>query len=234
VDEPRGVIIVGAGPQAKVAIDIFARSREHTVLGILDDDVSKTGSTVSTVQVLGTTAWGLEALPADVEFFVAIGGNAPRTRVAARLRDDRRRLANALHSSAVIASGVTIGINVLVCANAVVGVDTRLDDYAVVNTSASVDHESVVGEGAYLAPGVHTAGKTVIGREAFVGAGTIIGPGVTIGEAAIVGAGSLVLRDVPPRVIAWGRPAQVIRAVEGEVNWAALLGGAPHDSHSSA
>ena len=222
--EPRRIVIVGAGPQAKVAIDIF-QAAGRSVLGLLDDDPAKAGTSVRALPILGGVAWGLETLPDDIGYFVAIGGNTPRVRLADRLRSAGRRLVNAVHPSAVLAGGAVLGENVLVCAQGVVGVEAVLHDDSVVNTAATVDHESVIGTGAYLAPGVHTAGRVSVGREAFVGAATTIGPNVDIGEHAIVGAASLVLRDVPARVYAWGRPAAVVREVTSPVNWAALLGG---------
>jgi maltose O-acetyltransferase len=50
-----------------------------------------------------------------------------------------------------------------------------------------------------------------LGRNVWIGAGAIVGPGVTIGEDSVVGAGSVVLRDVPPRVVAAGNPCRVLR-----------------------
>ena len=38
-------------------------------------------------------------------------------------------------------------------------------------------------------------------------------PGVEIGEEAFVAAGALVTRDVPPRGVAIGAPARVVREV---------------------
>jgi acetyltransferase-like isoleucine patch superfamily enzyme len=52
---------------------------------------------------------------------------------------------------------------------------------------------------------------TRIGRRCFIGARSIILPGVTIGDESIVAAGSVVTRNVPPRTIVAGNPAQIIR-----------------------
>ena len=38
--------------------------------------------------------------------------------------------------------------------------------------------------------------------------------GVEIGERAVIGANSVVTRDIPPRTIAAGAPAKVIREIE--------------------
>jgi acetyltransferase-like isoleucine patch superfamily enzyme len=51
-------------------------------------------------------------------------------------------------------------------------------------------------------------------RGCWIGAGCIVLPGVTIGENAVVGAGSVIAKDIPPRVIAAGNPAKVVRSIE--------------------
>jgi acetyltransferase-like isoleucine patch superfamily enzyme len=48
-------------------------------------------------------------------------------------------------------------------------------------------------------------------RNCFIGARSIILAGVRIGENCVIGAGSVVTRDVPPRCIAAGNPARIIK-----------------------
>jgi len=62
--------------------------------------------------------------------------------------------------------------------------------------------------------GPEMAYPVVIGNRVWIGAGAIIGPGVTIGDDTTIGAGSVVLKDVPPNVVAAGNPCQVIRSLE--------------------
>jgi acetyltransferase-like isoleucine patch superfamily enzyme len=52
---------------------------------------------------------------------------------------------------------------------------------------------------------------TRIGQCCFIGGGSIIMPGIQIGDESVVGAGSVVTKDVPPRCIVAGNPAQIIR-----------------------
>jgi maltose O-acetyltransferase len=55
-------------------------------------------------------------------------------------------------------------------------------------------------------------GKPItIGNNVWLGGGAIVCPGVTIGENSVVGAGSVVVRDLPPNVVAVGNPARIVR-----------------------
>lgn len=60
-----------------------------------------------------------------------------------------------------------------------------------------------------------TGGPVRIGSNVWIGRGVFIGAGVTIGDGAVIGANSVVTRDIPPRVVAAGAPARVIRQMEG-------------------
>ncbi|MEW6447669.1 MAG: acyltransferase [Bacillota bacterium] len=51
----------------------------------------------------------------------------------------------------------------------------------------------------------------VIGNDVWIGARVIILPGVHVGDQAVIGAGAVVTKDVPPRAVACGVPARVVR-----------------------
>jgi maltose O-acetyltransferase len=59
--------------------------------------------------------------------------------------------------------------------------------------------------------GWEAAEPITIGDNVWLGGGAIVLPGVTIGSDSVVGAGAVVTRDLPPRVVAVGNPARVIR-----------------------
>ena len=60
-------------------------------------------------------------------------------------------------------------------------------------------------------PGAVLLGGAKVGRFAFVGANATVLLGHEVGEDAIVGAGAVVTRDLPPRCVAYGNPARVMR-----------------------
>lgn len=50
-----------------------------------------------------------------------------------------------------------------------------------------------------------------VGDHVWIGAQTLILGGVEIGNGVVIGAGSLVTKDIPPGVVAYGRPAIPVR-----------------------
>lgn len=55
------------------------------------------------------------------------------------------------------------------------------------------------------------ADPITIGANVWLGARVIVMPGVTIGDDSVIGIGSIVTRDIPPRSLAVGSPAKVVR-----------------------
>ncbi len=62
--------------------------------------------------------------------------------------------------------------------------------------------------------GFTSKGPVSIGSNCWFGVGCVVTSGVTIGERCVIGANSVVTHDLPPRVIAAGAPARVIREIE--------------------
>jgi maltose O-acetyltransferase len=58
-------------------------------------------------------------------------------------------------------------------------------------------------------------GDVKLGRNCWLGTGVTVLPGVTIGAHSVIMAGSTVVRDVPPRTVYGGVPAQYLR----HLNW---------------
>lgn len=58
---------------------------------------------------------------------------------------------------------------------------------------------------------IEAAEPIVIEDNVWLGGGVTVLPGVTIGHDSVVGAGSVVTKDIPPRSLAVGNPARVIR-----------------------
>jgi carbonic anhydrase/acetyltransferase-like protein (isoleucine patch superfamily) len=91
-----------------------------------------------------------------------------------------------------------------------VGANCSIQDNVVVHCSS--ENPGIIGNGVTVAHGaiVHAC---KIGDECLIGAGAIIFDGAIIGTHSIIGVGSVVLegRTIPPRSVAVGAPAKVMR-----------------------
>lgn len=96
---------------------------------------------------------------------------------------------------------ITIGDNVLIAAGVFI-----------------CDHtHQIVGEKAIRDQGITGIAPVAIGNGCWIGQNAVIMPGVAIGDGAVIGANSVVTKDVPPRTIAVGTPAKIIRAVDANI-----------------
>lgn len=206
------LVLIGAGGHGRVVLDILLSRGEHRVVGVLDADPALAGSKILGIDVLGPIQL-LEKLKRQHVrgAIVAIGDNRVRRGYLREVDASGIEAVNAIHPSAVVSPRATLGRNVVVCAGAVVCVDAKVADAAIINTRASVDHECVIGEAAHVAPGAILAGRVTVGAEAFVGMGASVIQCRSIGDGALVAAGAVVIRDVAPGSRVAGMPARPMR-----------------------
>ncbi len=201
------LVIVGAGGHAKVVVEVARAAGRFDVVGLIDPRPA--APRVLGVPVLG----GDEILPrlraeGVAWAFVALGGNAARQRIGGELRAAGFRLATLVHPSAVVMPSARVGEGVVVMARVAVSADARVEDLAILNTGAVVEHDNLIGAAAHIAPLAALAGNVRVGARALVGVGSAVRPGVSIGADAVVGAGSAVVSDVPAGAAVGGVPAR--------------------------
>ena len=114
--------------------------------------------------------------------------------------------------------------------------DVVLGERVRIQTGCYLTAFSVVEDDVFIGPGVFTYNDNAMGRHekgielkgallrraCRVGGGARILPGVEVGEEAFVATGSVVTRNVPPRTLVMGVPAQRVRDVGDEElieNW---------------
>lgn len=95
--------------------------------------------------------------------------------------------------------GVSISAHELVS----IGRDCNIGQYTIINDN---DYHDI--EDKFRTP---PSQPVVIEDRVWLGARVIVLKGVRIGADAVIGAGSVVTRDIPPRSIAVGMPAKVVR-----------------------
>jgi UDP-2-acetamido-3-amino-2,3-dideoxy-glucuronate N-acetyltransferase len=126
---------------------------------------------------------------------------------------------------------VAIGDDVVLGRGSYIENDTTIGAMTKIQADAYITAYSTLEEHVFIAPCVVTTNDNWMGRTeqrlsemrgptirrgARIGGGAILCPGIEIGEEAFVGAGAVVTKNVPPRVIAVGNPARVLRDVPAE------------------
>ena len=122
--------------------------------------------------------------------------------------------------SALIREHVTIGDNCIVGTQAILDGYIKVGSGSMIQSQCYVSQSVRIGKGVFIAPGcVFLDNKKIILGQGLDGAtiedyvrisaGTKVLPGVTIGKYALIGAGAVVTKDIPPKALAYGVPAEI-------------------------
>jgi acetyltransferase-like isoleucine patch superfamily enzyme len=154
---------------------------------------------------------------------VACDGRLPRVycrgqviigrRFVVRSRIARSEFGAALPNSLLqIGDGVFInqGVSIVAYCHIEIGDDAKIGEFASIYDT---DHHIVEpSRPTKYAP-------VIIGTNVWLGRGVMVLPGSKIGDHTVVAAGSIVKGDLPPRVLAAGIPAQVVRELDIPEGW---------------
>jgi sugar O-acyltransferase (sialic acid O-acetyltransferase NeuD family) len=208
------VLVLGAGGHGQVVADALhcaARcGAQAEPIGFLDDDPALEGALPLGLRVWGPLA-ALAATPHDA-LILGIGSNAVRKRLYLALAERGERFVSAIHPTAVIGSGATLGCGTVVCAGAVINTGAHIGANVIINSGAIVEHHNRVGDHAHIAPGARLGGDVRVGEGTLVGLGAIVLPQQQVGAWCIVGAGAVVLHPVGDKLTVAGVPARPLAA----------------------
>lgn len=201
------VVLIGYSGHAYVVADIVLRNG-GSMVGYCERE-EKTDNPYALPYLGPESSERAREIMRRYPFFVAIGDNAIRQRVAEQaLQAGARALTTIVHLSASISATAQLADGVLVAAGAVINPLASIGRGVICNSACVVEHECRVGDYAHIAPGAVLTGNVSVGDGAFVGANAVVRPGVRIGAGAIIGAGAVVLHDVPAGTIVVGNPAR--------------------------
>lgn len=155
----------------------------------------------------------------EIGFIVTIGNDKTCEKAKARreisefLIKQGLRPVKTIHHTAFVDKNVEIGEGIQILAGAKVISKTKIGNYCIINTGASVDHECILEDGSEVGPGAVLCGCVYIGENSWVGANATVLPRIKIGANSVVGAGAVVTKDIPSGVVVIGNPARELNKI---------------------
>ncbi len=106
-----------------------------------------------------------------------MGDNLKRKELSLKYYDN---LSNVISKTAYIGKSVQLGKGIFIAHNAHVGVMSKIEDFSIINTGASIDHECFLEKASFIAPNATLCGKVMVGENSFIGAGATVIPEIKI------------------------------------------------------
>ena len=232
----KNILIIGASGHAKVIIDIIEKQKKYKIFGLID-----------THKDIGETVFGYTVLGTEMDIpllmnqnnihggIIAIGDNWVRMQMKNRILSLCKgfKFLSAIHPKSILYRGIKIPVGVVIMAGVIVNADAQIGEFCILNTKASLGHDSVMHNFSSLASGVTTGGCLELGECSALSIGAIVIQNIKIGDYAIVGAGSLVIKDIGSYKVAFGNPAKEIRTRKPEEKYLNKVGYNNHESLSN-
>lgn len=209
----RKIAVYGAGGFAREVAWLISVLAEHVAVdmpGFIDD-----GDGPSSLHGKPVMSWRqFVSQHGDSSIIIAVGKPGTRRHIASKCREAGFSFSTVMHPSVQMSKFVQTGDGVVICCGCILTVDISIGDHVHVNLDCTIGHDVHIGEFSTLSPGVHVSGNVHIGKDVYVGTGASIINGTAeqpliIGDGAVIGAGACVTRNVEPKTLQAGVPAQL-------------------------
>lgn len=210
------IVIIGAGDHGRGTLEILLASRDDgrslEVVGFLDDVVSKHGTTVGGVPVLGGLDWLTPARCEDVRLIIGVADCARKRAIVERLATLPATFTSAIHPLAHLARGVSVSPGAVINAGVAIAYDSTVGPHTTINLNATIGHDCSIGRYSTVAPGANIAGHAKLEDGCDIGPNATIVRGVLVGEWSFVGPATVIVRDIAAGARMFGNPARMVPA----------------------
>ncbi len=150
------LLIIGANGHGKVVADIALKMSKWKKVAFLDDSESIKMS--MGLEVVGNLL-DVNKFIEDFDIIVGIGNNRIREKLQDDLEEKGASVPTLIHPSAIIGEQVELSHGTVVMAGAVINCCSKIGKGCIINTSVTIDHDSVIEDYAHISPGANLAGS---------------------------------------------------------------------------
>ena len=205
----KNIVIYGASGHAKMIVDIVLKNNDYNLVGFIDS-YKPMNSKVYGHNIVGN----LDTISAVIKTFniegivIGIGDNDLRLNIYRSIK----KIASSIefvpivHPSAILAEDILVPEGTVLMAGSIVNANAKLGKFCILNTKASLGHDSVMSDFSSLSSGVTIAGNVSIGFCTSICIGASVSQGITIGDHTVIGGASLVLKSIGDFKLAYGVP----------------------------
>lgn len=205
------LLLIGASGLAREVLACVREDGQFDVIGVLDDDESKTGSALDGAPIMGPASHALRYPEARV--VICIGAGKGREKIVARLAGlgfPGYRFGTVVDPSVRVPCCCDVGPGSILLGHVTLTAGITVGSHVVMMPGVTLTHDDVVEDFATLAAGVSLGGGVRIGRAAYLGMNSCVREGITVGAGSRVGMGAAVLADVPDGETWAGVPARIL------------------------
>lgn len=207
------LLIIGAGGHA-VSVANLALALGYRIRAFVD--AARAGQSLLGISIIADVRQLANVSETDCQPLacaIAIGDNSVREQVYKKLNGVSPALyfPALIHPSAVISHASDIGAGSVCMPGAIVGPNSRIGRFCILNTRASIDHDCSMADFSSLAPAAVTGGRVAIGERSAICIGAIVRHGVSVGQDCVLGAASYLHHSLEDYWLAYGTPAKPVR-----------------------
>lgn len=205
------MLIIGAKGHAKEIIEILRENDIYNNLFFFDNISKNKDTHLYEYPILKSFLEVEKLFEVERNFTLGLGIPKVRNKLTQQILEKGGVFTSLISSKALVSKNVKFGLGVNIMPFASIFNDVTLGNGILVNSYASVHHNSKIGDFTELSPGCRILGGCTIGSMCSIGTNSVILPDIEISENVIVGAGAIVTRHIYESGVYVGNPAKRIK-----------------------
>jgi len=205
------IVIIGGGGHAKVLISIIKKSLQFELAGYVD--INDQGEILG-AQYLGDDNKLNEIFSQGIKnAAIGIGQvqvTQRRHEVVDRVREVGFKFPVIVSKDAIVNEDVLVEEGSQLFDGAVINSGTRIGNFSIINTKATVEHDCTVGDYCHIATSAVLSGGVEVGDFSMIGSNAVIVQYKKIAQHTLIGSGGVVTKDIKEPGKYVGNPVRLI------------------------